>query len=279
MERFNYNFRHDDEVLFPELIDGFPAKAEILIESFCDGIPFWQWNQENMENVEVRNNMCNIGVRTVCQMIFKDNFIHQDLHPGNIFCSRDGKKFILLDTGMASEYDDDDHDRIISILTAFIRMDGEKAGELLIKDSNARTRDEDKVLHEQEYIAKIKQLTDECKYNEDQYLMQRLGEYIGRMFDAAQKHHVLMNPAFVSCSLAVKVVEGVALALNPDCEIWRVANPIILKSEIARNTKKLGNTFGVSSIAAKIRGEAELMVKRVKYLGIDAGKHNQKREE
>ena len=279
LERFNYNFRHDDEVLFPELIDGFPAKAEILVESFCDGIPFWQWNRENMKNVEVRNNMCNIGVRTVCQMIFKDNFIHQDLHPGNIFCSRDGKKFILLDTGMASEYDDDDHDRIISILTAFIRMDGEKAGELLIKDSNARTRDEDKVLHEQEYIAKIKQLTDECKYNEDQYLMQRLGEYIGRMFDAAQKHHVLMNPAFVSCSLAVKVVEGVALALNPDCEIWRIANPIILASEIARNTKKLGNTFGVSSIAAKIRGEAELMVKRVKYLGIDAGKHNPKREE
>ena len=279
LERFNYNFRHDDEVLFPELIDGFPAKEEILVESFCDGIPFWQWNQENMENVELRNNMCNVGVRTVCQMIFKDNFIHQDLHPGNIFCSRDGKKFILLDTGMASEYDDDDHDRIISILTAFIRMDGEKAGELLIKDSNARTRDEDKVLHEQEYIAKIRQLTDECKYNEDQYLMQRLGEYIGRMFDAAQKHHVLMNPAFVSCSLAVKVVEGVALALNPDCEIWRIANPIILQSEISRNTKKLGNTFGVSSIAAKLKGEAELLAKRVKYAGIDAGKHNPKREE
>ena len=180
---------------------------------------------------------------------------------------------------MASEYDDDDHDRIISILTAFIRMDGEKAGELLIKDSNARTRDDDKVLHEQEYIAKIKELTDECKYNEDQYLMQRLGEYIGRMFDAAQKHHVLMNPAFVSCSLAVKVVEGVALALNPDCEIWRIANPIILQSEITRNTKKLGNTFGVGSIAAKIKGEAELLAKRIKYAGIDAGKHNPKREE
>ena len=74
--RFNYNFRDDDEVLFPELIPGFPAKEEILVESFCDGIPFWQWNQENMENVELRNKMCNVGVRTVCQMIFKDNFIH-----------------------------------------------------------------------------------------------------------------------------------------------------------------------------------------------------------
>ena len=74
--RFNYNFRDDDEVLFPELIPGFPAQEEILVESFCDGIPFWQWNQENMENVELRNKMCNVGVRTVCQMIFKDNFIH-----------------------------------------------------------------------------------------------------------------------------------------------------------------------------------------------------------
>lgn len=199
-----------------------------------------------------------------------------DLHPGNIFCSRDGKKFILLDTGMASEYDDEDHDRIISILTAFIRMDGEKAGELLIKDSNARTRDDDKVLHEKEYIAKIKELTDECKYNEDKYLMQKLGEYIARMFDAAQTHHVLMNPAFVSCSLAVKVVEGVALALDPNCEIWRIANPIILQSEISRNTKKLGNKLGFDGIVSKIKGEAELLGKQIKYYKIEAGKHNPK---
>ena len=177
---------------------------------------------------------------------------------------------------MASEYDDEDHDRIISILTAFIRMDGEKAGELLIKDSNARTRDDDKVLHEKEYIAKIKELTDECKYNEDKYLMQKLGEYIARMFDAAQMHHVLMNPAFVSCSLAVKVVEGVALALDPNCEIWRVANPIILSAEISRNTKKLGNTLGFGGLFSKIKGEAELLGKRIKYYKMDAGKHSPK---
>jgi len=274
--RFNENFKDDDEVLFPQLIPGFEAKEEILVETFCDGIPFWQWNEENMENVELRKKMCTIGIRAVCQMIFSHNFIHGDLHPGNIFVSRDGKKFILLDTGMASEYDDEDHDRIISILTAFIRMDGERAGELLIKDSNARTRDDDKVLHEKEYVAKIRELTDECKYSEDKYLMQKLGEYISRMFDAAQTHHVLMNPAFVSCSLAVKVVEGVALALDPNCEIWRIANPIILQSEISRNTKKLGSTLGFDGVVNKIKGEAELLGKRIKYYRIEEGKHNQK---
>lgn len=272
--RFNENFKDDKDVLFPKLIPGFDPCEEILVETFCDGIPFWRWNELNMENRELRTKMCHTGVRTICQMIFNHNFIHGDLHPGNIFCSPDGSKFILLDTGMASEYDDDDHDRIISILTAFIRMDGQKAGELLIKDSNARTRDDDKVLHEQEYIAKIKELTDECKYNEDVYLMQKLGEYISRMFDAAQKHHVLMNPAFVSCSLAVKVVEGVALALDPDAEIWRIANPIILQSEIQHNAKKLGNKLSLDKMVNKVKGEAELLKKKIKYYNIEKGKHN-----
>ena len=62
--RFNENFKDDEEVLFPQLIPGFEAKEEILVETFCDGIPFWQWNEENIENVELRKKMCNVGIRT-----------------------------------------------------------------------------------------------------------------------------------------------------------------------------------------------------------------------
>lgn len=268
LERFNENFKDDDEVLFPQLIPGFDPKKDILIETFCDGVPMMKWNERNMANIEKRRKMCDVGVRTVCDMIFRHNFIHGDLHPGNIFISPDGDKFILLDTGMAATYSEADHDRIVSILTAMIRMDGQRAGELLIKDSNARTKDDNKVLHESQYITKIKALTEECKNNPDEYLMQKLGEYISYIFDAAQTHHVMMNPAFVSCASAVKVVEGVALALDHNCEIWRVANPIILQAELARNGAKIGAFLGVGGVINK----ASEMYYTMKYKYKDFGK-------
>ena len=36
-------------------------------------------------------------------MLFTDNFVHGDLHPGNIFVTRDGE-LALLDAGIALRY-------------------------------------------------------------------------------------------------------------------------------------------------------------------------------
>ena len=59
-----------------------------------------------------------------------------DLHPGNVFVSHDGKKFILFDVGIAAEYSESDHRNIVEILGAFIRKQGRKAGRLMIDNSN-----------------------------------------------------------------------------------------------------------------------------------------------
>lgn len=44
----------------------------------------------------------------------------------------------------------------------------------------------------------------------------------------------MMNPAFVSAALAVKIQEGIALAMDPSCQIPNIAIPIIAESERRR---------------------------------------------
>jgi hypothetical protein len=44
----------------------------------------------------------------------------------------------------------------------------------------------------------------------------------------------MMNPSFISAALAVKVEEGIALALDPSIQIANVAIPIIIESESRR---------------------------------------------
>lgn len=169
-----------------------------------------------------------------------------DLHPGNVFVARDGKKFILLDVGIVAEYSNHDHEVIVDILGSFIRHDGRKAGQLLIADSNSRLRargSDMQAVQEELFVQKIEILADRAKSAD--YLMEHLGTYISYICNAAAQHHVMMNGSFVSAALAVKVQEGIALAFDPAIEIWRVALPIIAESERRRGIGSFSRLFGL----------------------------------
>lgn len=100
----------------------------------------------------------------------------------------------------------------------------------MIDDSNAKLKSAgDRAIDEDHFTEKIEWLT--VKASGKGYLMEHLGTYITYICNAAASHHVMLNPSFVSAALAVKVQEGIALALDPSVEIWRIAIPIILEGE------------------------------------------------
>lgn len=185
-----------------------------------------------------------LGIRR--SQIFFTRIRTGDLHPGNVFVSPDGKKFVLLDVGIVAEYSEHDHDVIVRILSAFIRREGRLAGRLMIDDSNRRLADagdSDVALEEEKFIEKIAALNKKASGKD--YLMEHLGSYISYICSIAAEHHILLNPSFVSAALAVKVQEGIALALDPSVEIWKVATPIIVESERRR---------GIVQSAARVMG-------------------------
>lgn len=109
---------------------------------------------------------------------------------------------------MVTEYSDADHRLIVDVLTSFIRKDGRRAGELLIADTNARNAN-DQAQAEEQYIEKMAALT--ARAHGTEYFMEKLGTYISYICESAATHHVMMNQAFVSAALAVKIQEGIAL--------------------------------------------------------------------
>jgi predicted unusual protein kinase regulating ubiquinone biosynthesis (AarF/ABC1/UbiB family) len=192
-----------------------------------------------------------------------------DLHPGNVYVSQDGTKFILFDVGIVNEYSYHDHTILIDVLSAFIRKDGRKAGRSMIDDSNTKAMlaasstsssssssklHDQMAINEEQYIDKIELLT--TKASTEGYFMEHLGTYITYICDAASTHHVMMNPSFVTAALAVKIQEGIALAMNPNCSIPEVAIPIILESERRRymNDANTSITKQVHSVWEYLKG-------------------------
>jgi aarF domain-containing kinase len=90
LDRFNTNFKDDPYVVFPKLIPGFVTTKDILVESFCAGIPVLKYARENQDDQETLSKLCLVGIRAICKMIFNDNFLHGDLHPGECLMGTHG---------------------------------------------------------------------------------------------------------------------------------------------------------------------------------------------
>ena len=140
---------------------------------------------------------------------------------------------ILLDCGMVNEYSDTDHDLLINIIAAFIRLNGRRAGELMVDDSNQRMAEQGEYAREVDlYLDEMEKISSAA--NKSGFLLEKVSTYVNFIFNSAAKHHVQMNSGFVSIALTIKVQEGVALMLDDKAQIIGIANPIIMKAEAKR---------------------------------------------
>ena len=80
LERFRHNFRLWRQVRFPRPL--WPLVREtVLVETFEQGAVVSTYVKEI---TPYNTRIADVGLRTYLQMILKDNFVHADLHPGNI---------------------------------------------------------------------------------------------------------------------------------------------------------------------------------------------------
>ena len=90
--------------------------------------------------------------------------------------------------------------------------------------------------------------------NRSGYVMEQLGTYVTYICNAASDHHIMLNPSFVSATLAVILQEGIALALDPSMPIWKVATPIIIESESQRKGVEVSKKMGIDGFLSSIFG-------------------------
>ncbi|KAM4553339.1 LOW QUALITY PROTEIN: putative aarF domain-containing protein kinase 2 [Fundulus diaphanus] len=86
IERFQENFRDVDNIKFPTPLRPFVTR-NILVETFEESEPISNYLSSEIPQ-EVKQRIARMGVDTLLKMVFVDNFVHGDLHPGNILVQR-----------------------------------------------------------------------------------------------------------------------------------------------------------------------------------------------
>ena len=92
----------ETNVVFPKPILEL-CSEQVLVESFEHGTHIGSLIQDlDTIPIESRKKLAAKGVNMFLKMVFRHNFVHCDLHPGNILVSDNEDKLIILDPGLTA---------------------------------------------------------------------------------------------------------------------------------------------------------------------------------
>ena len=155
LRRFNKDFANDDKVVFPKALDELTT-TQVLVETFCEGTPIMEYTKPGVPQRE-RQMLALIGLETTLKMIFLNDFVHGDLHPGNILVTGTypNLKMVLLDCGLVLEMGPAQHVNLVKVLGAFTKKDGRLAGQLMV---DMATESQAKPIDVERFVSGVEQL-------------------------------------------------------------------------------------------------------------------------
>jgi predicted unusual protein kinase regulating ubiquinone biosynthesis (AarF/ABC1/UbiB family) len=135
---------------------------------------------------------------------------------------------VILDTGIVYQSKSEaEHKRLIDICLAFMKHDGRLAGRLMIDNANPNLSPETRV-HNQEFCEAIQGLV---TASESESYFEHLAEYFMKVCDLAREYNVRLDPGYFKIVMALKVAEGMSLALNRNLDLVSTCVPIIAKAQ------------------------------------------------
>lgn len=138
LERFRRDFADDPSLVVPRPL--YPwVTGNVLVEEFKEGKPITTY----FGGDETRQ-LARMGLQAFLKMVFVHNFVHGDLHPGNLMVGRrednGGPRLVMLDAGIVCELDQHDRKNFIDLFYAVVVGDGEQAGRLMIERVRTKLR-------------------------------------------------------------------------------------------------------------------------------------------
>ncbi len=159
------------------------------------------------------------GVEIFFTQVFRDNFFHADMHPGNIFVAPDGR-YISVDFGIMGTLTREDQRYLAENLLAFFHRDYRRVAELHVESGwvPPGTRVE-------EFEAAIRTVSEPIW--EKPIAEISFGHFLLRLFQTARRFDMEVQPQLVLLQKTLLNIEGLGRMLYPELDLWSTAKPFM----------------------------------------------------
>jgi ubiquinone biosynthesis protein len=214
------NFEGSDLLYVPEVYWDF-CRQNVLTMERIDGVPISDIETLKARGTNIRR-LAENGCEIFFTQVFRHNFFHADMHPGNIFVDitdPEKPKYVAVDFGIVGTLDPRDQTYLAENFLAFFRRDYRRVASLHI-DSGwvpADTR-----LDELETAVRAV-----CEPIFNKPLREiSFGLVLLRLFETAREFHMEVQPQLVLLEKTLLAIEGLGRQLYPELDLWQTAHPI-----------------------------------------------------
>ena len=235
-ERFAKLFKNNPQVIIPKVEKSFSSK-KVITTSWIEGVKLKDRNEIEQNNL-IPSSFIRTGVISGLQQLFEYGYFHADPHPGNMFALKGGDQknghIAYVDFGMMDSISDFDRLTLIKAIVHLINNEFL----LLAKDFQKLGF----LSEEQDLQSLVNPLKE--------VLGDSLGKEVGNFnfkeitdkFSKLMYAYPFRVPSrFALIIRAVVSQEGLALRLDPEFKIVRIAYPYIAKKLLTDNSDEIVN--------------------------------------
>ena len=159
------------------------------------------------------------AARVFFNQVFRDGYFHADMHPGNMLIDAEGR-IVALDFGIMGRIDLAMRRHLAEILVGFLTRDYRRVAAVFFTAGFVPAH-QDEAAFQQACRALGEPILD-LPLNEIS-----IGRLLGQLLTVAEQFEMEQQPQLVLLQKTMAVSEGVGRALNPNVNIWQVAQPLV----------------------------------------------------
>ena len=215
------NFENSPDLYVPRIHWDY-CRSKVMVMERISGIAVSDLKQLQAQgiNLEVLSRK---GVEIFFTQVFRHNYFHADMHPGNIFVDADkaeDPQYIAVDFGIMGSLSISDQRYLAENFAAFFNRDYRRVAELHV-DSGWVDRD----TRIDEFEATIRSV---CEPMFQRPLAEiSFGQLLLRLFQTARAFNMEIQPQLLLLEKTFLHIEGIGRQLYPQLDLWDTAKPFI----------------------------------------------------
>eukprot|EP00760_Papus_ankaliazontas_P035856 PhM_4_TR8052/c0_g1_i1/m.7093/K08869/ADCK, ABC1; aarF domain-containing kinase len=226
LDIFRLNFEDAKEVVFPKPYHELTT-ADCLVESFEAGETVHEYLKEQ-HPAHLRCELAQIGIQMFLKMVFIDNFVHADLHPGNILVRMSPQRshqLVVLDPGLVTVLTNRDRSNFLSLFAAVAVGDGRLGAQLMKKHARKVWACAD----EKAYIRDMQRIFASTEQSGGFQLSRvSIGSVLQDVLYTVFRHGIQIESNFTTLVSSIAVLEGVGRQLDPKLNIFASSAPFLV---------------------------------------------------